>query len=133
MSKFRCIFIKLHSSFIAHVFRYLSPISSLVIARAPDAVKFGANQYSILFYTSQNAITLIPHTDSSATKQQRSRRLKPIIATFVRGSMARRSLRLYVLRELRNKEGRNLGCGIISHYGDRIFESNKLARHLNCM
>jgi len=40
--------------------------------------------------------------------------------------MARRSLRLYVLRELRNKEGKNLGFGIISLYGDRIFQSNKL-------
>ena len=41
----------------------------IVIARAPDAAKLVANQYSVLLSTSQNPITLIFNTDYSATKQ----------------------------------------------------------------
>ena len=41
----------------------------IVIARSPDVAKLVANRYSVFLSTSQNAITLISNTDSSATKQ----------------------------------------------------------------
>jgi len=47
---------------------YLSDLF-IVIARVPDPAKLVANRYSVFLSTSQNAITLIPNTDYSATKQ----------------------------------------------------------------
>ena len=41
----------------------------IVIARVPEPAKLVANRYSVFLSTSQNAITLIPNTDYSATKQ----------------------------------------------------------------
>ena len=41
----------------------------IVIARSPNEAKLVANRYSVFLSTSQNAITLISNTDSSATKQ----------------------------------------------------------------
>ena len=47
---------------------YLSDLF-IVIARVPAPGKLVANRYSVFLSTSQNAITLIPNTDYSATKQ----------------------------------------------------------------
>ena len=66
---FRCLFNNFQSHSISHLFREISTIYSLVIPRSPDRGKLVANRYSLFFYPLQNAIIVIPDTDSLAPKQ----------------------------------------------------------------
>ena len=62
-------FYKLPQQFYCPCFSISLSNFFIVMARSPDAPKLVANRYSVFLSTSQNAITLIYNTDSSATKQ----------------------------------------------------------------
>jgi len=62
-------FYKLPQQFYCPYFSISLSDFFIVMARSPDAPNLVANRYSVFLSTSPNAITLISHTDSSATKQ----------------------------------------------------------------